>query len=156
MSSIDIEKLNKFNEALSTLKQINHIDNPYSFILKRGDRIQFKSAISFMDISSVDYILVIGHRKWTNGPYVNFDLFLAGMFDSNLDLISYVPISDRCSLIGIEYVDHGTYDSVYPELVVTIRSQQSIHIKLGSSDLLNSDTMYQILFDKAKVVAEIL
>lgn len=110
MANIDIEKLNKFNEALSTLKQINHTDRSWSFILKQGTRIQSKSEMSFMELSSAYYIIVIGCKIWTNGPYENSDQFLMGMFDSNLDLVSNIPIAPGCSLLNIEFLENGTYD----------------------------------------------
>ncbi|MDE5985924.1 MAG: hypothetical protein K2H16_01385 [Prevotella sp.] len=142
-------QLIKFHELLTTINQINGVTAPVTYFFITKDTVTLKQGLSLYDLTTFDFLMVIGDYKWKYGSYINNGSKLLGFFDRNLELIESIPVNDKIQIKGVEFtISPGSYyNKNKPIFICEKNDGERVELKLEGSE--GWDKEFQGLYNQA-------
>lgn len=145
---MDSTKLKEFKDLIFTTNQLNGSSKMPTYLVIRGESVKFTNSLSLHAISNLDYLIVIGEKRWNIDFYVNWSSTIIGFFDRNLDIIDYIPLMNGVKVREIKFTTYkGTYYNEHKPILI-VENLEGERIEL-MTEVNGWDNEFESLFTEA-------
>lgn len=150
--NFDLEKLRKFKETFSMLKEIDDCSKGGDkYLLFFENRMEIVDGITFTNLDGVKYFAVLVRKLWNNMGYTNTRTKLLGMFDENFNLTRKIPLPNGRDLVDIKFKKYPSvyYDEHQPVFVVEGADMEKKEIEVSQDERLYCEKELMRLYELA-------